>query len=91
MKVITVELSNDQTEYLEQVSQLCRKKPSDFIREALICLLPLNEYIELKRNIVELQNEEETEDNNDMIEDLQKQMIHIQTSANNRLKRIGII
>ena len=91
MQVINVELTNDQTEYLEQISRICKKNTSDFIREALVCLLPLNEYIELKKNIVVLQNEKDFDHKTEAIHDLEQQLKNINVSASNRLKRIGIL
>lgn len=83
MKTITVELTNEQFEIFEHICRLCEKSTSDFIKEALICLLPLNEYIEVKNQLIETHNE---------ISPITSQTIHeINNSTSRRLKRIGIL
>ncbi|MEE4311318.1 MAG: hypothetical protein V2J62_05565 [candidate division KSB1 bacterium] len=88
MKSYNVEFSNDQSEFIERISTLCDKDATDFIREALICLLPMNEYIAVKKNLIVLQKDRGAKRVKDVIE---KQIRDINQSLGKRLKHIGII
>jgi hypothetical protein len=83
MKTITVELTNDQFEILEHVSKMCEKNTPELIKEALLCLIPLNEYIGVKNHLIELRDK-----NNPTA---RKTIQNINDSTNRRLKRIGIL
>ncbi|MBD3289897.1 hypothetical protein GF337_13910 [candidate division KSB1 bacterium] len=91
MKSINVTFSNEQCEALDDISKLCRKDTPDFIREALICLLPLNEYAEAKTNLIELTNRFETENDDQVVIEAASNIQNIHNSAVNRLKRLGLI
>jgi len=91
MKKITVELTSDQEEYLNQISSICNKNTSDFIREALICLLPLNEYIQIKKDFIVL-TDKNCEDI-DVLEfnKIKKRIDRLNATTGERLKRIGFM
>ena len=91
MKEIKIEFSNDQCEVLEHISKMCKKDTSDFIKEALVCLLPVNEYIEIKRNLIVLQNEDKLTENQKAIKEITERIHDINISASERLKRIGVL
>lgn len=90
MKQITLEFTNDQSEVLDHISHMCEKSTADFIKEALICLLPLNEYIAAKNDLIVSRNNHEFEDVK--TKKLVTERIHnINISTSTRLKRIGIM
>lgn len=91
MKEIRIEFSNDQCEVLDHISRMCKKDTSDFIREALVCLLPLNEYIEAKNNLIVLKNKHRALENQQALKQLSEKIREINISTSNRLKRIGIL
>ena len=91
MKEIKVEFSNDQSEVLDYISKMCKKDTSDFIKEALICLLPVNEYIAYKQNLIVMKNDTGPENKQHDLNEMNNQMQQINESTNSRLKRIGII
>ena len=91
MKSINVNFSNDQIEALEEISKLCKKDTPDFIREALICLLPLNEYIGAKNNLIELNGNTEPHHDPQIIIEAANNVQNVNNSTVNRLKRLGLI
>jgi len=64
---------------------------SDFIREALICLLPLNEYIQIKKDFIVL-TDKNCEDI-DVLEfnKIKKRIDRLNATTGERLKRIGFM
>lgn len=90
MKTVQVEFSNEQVEILEQISKMCDKNASDFIREALVCLLPLDEYAAVKNNhiIVKNKNLKNHKKEDDKIDNRLK---NINLSTTRRLHRIGML
>ena len=91
MKSINVTFSNEQCEALEDISKLCQKDAPDFIREALICLLPLQEYVEAKHNLIELSERFDAENSEQVVIEATNNIQNIHNSAMIRLKRLGII
>lgn len=91
MKSINVQFSNDQCEALEEISKLCQKNTPDFIREALICLLPLNEYVNAKNNLIELTDNTESHHDSQIIIEASNNIQNVNNSTVNRLKRLGLI
>jgi len=91
MKLIEVEFTNEQCEALEQISKLCNKNAPDFIKEAMICLLPLNEYAELKHNLVKLKKEKRFSNNNSDFEKMSQDIKNVNASTSERLRRLGIM
>ncbi len=91
MKSINVNFSNDQCEALEEISKLCQKDTPDFIREALICLLPLNEYIDAKNNLIELTDNNEPHQDSQIIIEAANNIQNVNSSTVTRLKRLGFI
>ena len=49
MKELTLTLTDDQVEILDNISNRCGKSSSEFIRDTVFSILPLNEYIAIKR------------------------------------------
>src|SRR4030042_2707410 len=90
MKEIKIEFSNDQSEVLDYISQMFKKDTSDLIREALVCLLPINEYIELKRNLIVLQDQNDLDTDKKVYNTMANRIHDINISTSERLKRIGI-
>jgi len=91
MKKIMVELTSDQEEYLSKVSTICRRNTSDFIREALICLLPLDEYIQIKKDFIELRDKNREDIDAREFERIKKKIENLNSSTGERLKRIGFM
>ncbi|MBN1153500.1 hypothetical protein JXB12_01125 [candidate division KSB1 bacterium] len=91
MKKIFIELTKDQEEYLKQVSNICKRDTSDFIREALICLLPLDEYMQIKKDFIVLRDKNCKDIDAAEFERIKKRIDELNASTGNRLKRIGLI
>jgi len=87
MKEISFHLSDEQSDVLNYISKMCKKDTSDFVKEALICLLPMNEYIEFKHQLIDLNNNK----NQQMTDYMSNTMQTMNTSTSQRLKRIGLI
>ena len=90
MKAITLKLTEDQVELLENISKMAGKTSSEFIKDTIFALLPFSEYSAVKKylNSFENQNEASTKPNKKYINKLIK---NIHDSANARLKRIGVL
>ena len=90
MKGITVKLTDEQVEILENISNMCGKTSSDFITDTLVTLLPLNEYIAIRRYLAVLKKLKADNENQKVIKSLTEIVNDINISANARLKRIGV-
>jgi hypothetical protein len=90
MKTITIEVTNEQFEYLGQVSQICNRKTSEFIKEALMCLLPIDEYSAVKNDLIIIKDGS-AYPRKTTAQNLKQQMRYINMSTSKRLKRIGML
>jgi len=91
MKKITIEFTIDEFDVLDHISTICNKNTDDFIKEALFCLLPLNEYTEIKQNLVVLRNTGEVNKRKKLTEEITRQIEDVNVSAGKRLKRLGML
>ena len=91
MNELTLKLTDDQAEILDNISNMCGKSSSDFIRDTVFNILPLNEYIAIKRYLGVVDKLKEKKDNKKVIKNITNIVNDIQLSANARLKRIGVL
>ncbi|OQX95104.1 hypothetical protein B6I21_07135 [candidate division KSB1 bacterium 4572_119] len=89
MKTITVKLSEDQGELLEDICKMAGKSSSDFVKDTLLTLLPISEYAAVKK----YQNSVDEYDgaNRKKSKYIDRVINNIHASANARLRRIGIL
>ena len=91
MKEVTLTLTDDQVEILDNISNMCGKSSSDFIKDTVFTVLPLNEYIAIKRYLGVAEKLKERKHNKKVIKNITNIVHDIQNSANARLKRIGVL
>jgi len=91
MKEVTLKLTDDQVEVLNSISNMCGKSSTDFIRDTVFTILPLNEYIAIKRYLNVAQKLKGKKENKKVIKTIAATVSDIQLSANARLKRIGVL
>jgi len=91
MKELTLTLTDDQVEILENISNMCGKTSPEFIRDTVFTILPLNEYIAIKRYLGVAEKLKGNKENKKVIKNITETVNNIQLSANARLKRIGVL
>ena len=91
MKELTLTLTDDQVEILDNISNRCGKSSSEFIRDTVFSILPLNEYIAIKRYLGVVGKLKSKKGNKKAIKNINEMVNDIHLSANARLKRIGVL
>ena len=91
MKELTLRLTDDQVEILDNISNRCGKSSPEFIRDTVFSILPLNEYIAIKRYLGVVDKMKNKKGNKKVIKSITEIVNDIQLSANARLKRIGAL
>lgn len=88
MKAITVKLTEDQIELLENLSKMAGKSSSDFVKETIFALLPFSEYSAVKKYLKSVDKESKQQNRTKYINNITNNIL---ASANARLKRIGVL
>jgi len=91
MKEVTLTLTDDQIEMLETISNMCGKSSPEFIKDTVFTILPLNEFIAIKRYLSVVKKLKGKKENSKIIKNITAIVNDIQLSANARLKRIGVL
>ncbi|MBC8184336.1 hypothetical protein H8E88_24845 [candidate division KSB1 bacterium] len=91
MKELTLTFTDDQVEILETISNIAGKSSPEFIRDTVFTILPLNEYIAIKRYLSVAKKLRGYKENKKVIKSIAETVNTIQLSANARLKRIGVL
>lgn len=91
MKGITIKLTDEQLEILENISNMCGKTSHDFIKDTMFTILPLNEYIAIRHYLSVLKKLKAYNENQKVVKSLTEIVNDINVSANARLKRIGVL
>ena len=91
MKEVILKLTDDQVEILETISNMAGKSSPEFIRDTVFTILPLNEYIAIKRYLAVAEKLKGKKENKKVLKNISATVNNIQLSANARLKRIGVL
>ncbi len=88
MKAITVKLTEDQIELLENISKMTGKSSADFIKETIFALLPFSEYAAIKNYLKSVGSKNKKKSSLNYINNITNNIL---ASANARLRRIGVL
>jgi len=91
MKEVILTFTDDQVEILETISNKAGKSSSEFIRDTVFTILPLNEYIAIKRYLSIAEKLKGKKENRKVLKSITQTVNNIQLSANARLKRVGVL
>ena len=91
MQSINLRLTDEQVEVLDNISDMCGKNSLEFIKDTLFTILPVKEFMALKRYLEVAEKLKNNKENKKVIKTISKMANDIQLSANARLKRIGVL